>query len=60
MWQNAQEAAAGRLRAAQLTSSRASVESGSNPRGIPVTDSTATRADRETLGFQAEVKQLLA
>jgi molecular chaperone HtpG len=25
-----------------------------------VTDSTATRADRETLGFQAEVKQLLS
>ena len=27
--------------------------------GIPVTDNTATRAERETLGFQAEVKQLL-
>jgi molecular chaperone HtpG len=29
------------------------------PRRITVTESTATRTDRETLGFQAEVKQLL-
>ena len=27
---------------------------------FPVTDNTATRAERETLGFQAEVKQLLS